>query len=406
MPFPLIPVLFGVAAGGVIAELFDLGRGLFGIGDPVAAPPPPPPPLLPSGTNNPAEQDRNDQNTKDNNDIGEDANNGNHTQEGAEQNSAEGRDKLDQILEQLNQIAGRNNSPEGGATPETQAATDQAVRDGLRELRDTVTGADAANRGLAGQPPGMGGMNPLGGLGGVPGMGGMNPLSSLGGTPGMAPAVNPLAMDPGPTGPTPEPVNPLTDAGNDSDPGPGPVSNPLTDTGSADTPGSDDPANPHDPPTHPASTPDTPAPPQPDNTAAKEVTAPDGQKITAPDETAAAALRAALENPGATNQAAAAYQAAGVTLPADGSDPGELVSAGEIRPGDIARWDDPPRDLLVFGNGKVIDTTGKLADLNTMLSSGVFNAFFRPKIDSSAATQPTTHQPAAEPSPAPADATP
>ncbi|OWL98121.1 hypothetical protein B7435_25960, partial [Mycolicibacterium peregrinum] len=139
--------------------------------------------------------------------------------------------------------------------------------------------------------------------------------------------------------------------------------------------------------------------PTPNDPAIREVTGPDGETITAADETAATALRHALEHPGEANQAASAYLAAGINLPADGADPGQLVSSTDIQPGDIARWDDPPRDLLVWGDGKVIDTNGKLADLSTLLTSGVFNAFFRP---SKTSAPTTTAQPApAVPEPEP-----
>ncbi len=390
MPLPLIPILFGVGAGGVIAELFDLGREFFGGGDPVAQPPKPPvAPPIPLGTNTPTEEQRNTENQGENGGLEEQAEEGNKTQENADEVSANGRSKLDEIMEKLNQVAGRNGSPDGGPTPETEAANDQASRDALQQLRETLAGADSANRGLAGQLPGMGGgmpggmgmgggMNPLSGLGGLGGGspmmgGGANPFTGLGEGSPMAPAANPLAMDPGGTEPPAPPVNPLAEAGPEAQtdpPQPSPV-NPLN----PEEPGTDDPDQ---------KTPEVT--PQPAPAGSNEVTGPDGQKVTAPDATTAAVLRAALENPGATNQAASAYQSgAGLTLPADGDDPGELVPVGRIRPGDIARWDDPPQDLVVWGNGKVIDSDGNLAELDTMLRSGVFNAFFRPKVDNSAA---------------------
>lgn len=406
MPLPLIPILLGVGLGGCIAELFDWGRNMLGDGEKADKPPQPPvAPPINAGSSTDAEQDRNKKNAENGKEVDGQAKNGENTQDQAEANSAEGRTKLDQILEELKTVAGRNNSPDGGATPETQANTDNAVRNGLQQLRDTIGGTDAANRGLAGGLPGLGGMNPLGALGGgMPGMpamgGGMNPFSALGG--GGAPAgpapANPLAMDSGSAGPTPATANPLANPGNEgAGPGPAPVSNPL-ETHPAGNQTATDPAHPGDP-----AKPDNPLSPQPDNPALKEVVSPDGEKTTAPDETAAAALRHAMQNPGAANQAASSYAAAGINLPADGADPGELVSSSDIKPGDIARWDDPPRDLLVWGNGKVIDSSGKLADLNSMLSSGVFNAFFRPTRGQSATTaQPVSH--AAPETPVPVEA--
>lgn len=410
MPFPLIPILLGVGAGGVIAELFDLGREFFGDGDPVEQPPKPPvAPPVPAGTNTPTEEKRNTENQGENGGIEEQTEEGNKTQGKADEVSADGRSKLDEIMDKLNQVAGRNASPDGGATPETEAANDQASRDALQQLRETLAGADSANRGLAGQLPGMGGMPGMG-MGGMPGMGGgMNPLSGLGGLGGgspmmggganpftgqgegapMAPAANPLAMDTGGAEPPTPPVNPLADAGPGSQPDSPqhPPENPL----SPDEPGHDDDSK-HDAPE---------VTPQPAPAGANEVTGPDGEKITAPDATIKAVLNAALDNPGATNQAASAYQSgAGLTLPADGADPGELVPVGRIRPGDIARWDDPPQDLVVWGNGKVIGPDGKLAELDTMLRSGVFNAFFRPKVGNAApasAAAESVDQPTAPP---------
>lgn len=387
MPLPLIPILFGIGAGGVIAELFDLGREFFGDGDPVAQPPKPPPaPPIPLGTNTPTEEQRNTENQGENGGLEEQAEEGNKTQDKADEVSADGRSKLDEIMEKLNQVAGRNASPDGGPTPETEAANDQASRDALQQLRETLAGADSANRGLASQLPGMGGMpgmgmgggNPLSGLGGLGGGspmmgGGANPFTGLGEGSPMAPAANPLAMDAGGAEPPTPPVNPLAETGPEAQPDspPPPPVNPL----SPEEPGADDDPGQNTPEVTP----------QPAPAGANEVTGPDGQKVTAPDATTAAVLRAALENPGATNQAASAYQSgAGLTLPTDGADPGELVPVGRIRPGDIARWDDPPQDLVVWGNGKVIDSDGKLAELDTMLRSGVFNAFFRPKVDNAA----------------------
>ncbi|QFS94571.1 hypothetical protein FIV07_27750 (plasmid) [Mycobacterium sp. THAF192] len=408
MPLPLIPIMFGVAAGGVIAELFDLGREFFGGDEPVAQPPrPPSAPPIPLGTNVPTEEQQNNENSSENEGLEEDAEKGGTTQEQADEVSAEGRSKLDQIIEQLNQVAGRNANPDGGPTPETEAANDQASRDALQQLRETLAGADAANRGLAGQLPGMGGMpggmgmggmNPLGGLGGLGGGGpmmggGASPFSGLGESAPMTPADNPLAMDTGGAEPS-LPVNPLADTGSEMPADP--AASPLDP---------DNPLNPEQTGTEAATPESTDVPPQPEAAGTNEVTGPDGETITAPDATTAAVLRAAVDNPGATNQAASAYQTgAGVTLPADDADPGQLVSPTLVRPGDIARWDDPPQDLIVWGNGKVINSNGDLADLNEMLRSGVFNAFFRPNLSAnSATTSPATPAQAVDPLATPPD---
>jgi hypothetical protein len=391
MPIPFVPILALVGGAAVVAELFKAAKGLFGTGEHVdpRALPPSPQQLLP-GTSTSQERDRNKNNADDHGKIGDHAGDGNDGQGQAGETSRGGRDKVDEILAELQKVTGRNGA--AGSTPETESANDQAIRDGLKQLRDTITGADDTHQRLAGQLPMPAGMG-VPGLGGMPGFGGgmgMNPLSSMGGAMpgGGLGGLNPLAGD-HPPGSTLDPLHPLTPpAGIDAHPAAPPV-NPIADH---PIPGGGEhgfggpgqhvgPAGVAD--SHPGHH-DTP---QPDNPAAREVTASDGTKTTAPTDIAAGALRAALANPGATNQAAAAYQAAGdIQLPTDGQDPGTSVPSGQVEPGDIARWDDPPRDLLIFGNSKVIDPTGKLVDLDTMLPTGVFNGFFRPSIPAATAT--------------------
>ena len=384
---PLVPVLLGVGIGGTIVELFELGGKLLGYGSTDPAPGAPGSPELSAGTNTDGENERNRQNQQGGNRVGNGVDQGNSAQNGADEISAETRAKFDQIIEQLTRTAGRN-SPDGGMDPETQAAKDQAARDSLRGLNDAIGGASSANQRLASALPMMGGMPGLGG--GMPGMGGgANPFAALGGGPnGPAPA-NPLAADTGPDGPAPETVDPIaTPAGASDQPETGPANPVEVQPAGHSTPSSD---------TNAADSPLTL--PTPNDPAIKEVTGPDGEKAIAADETAATALRHALDHPGEANQAASAYLAAGINLPTDGADPGQLVSSTDIQPGDIARWDDPPRDLLVFGNGKVIDTNGKLTDLATLLTSGVFNGFFRPSRTS--APSASTPQPEAAPEPEP-----
>lgn len=386
---PLVPVLLGVGIGGTIVELFELGGKLLGYGSTDPAPGAPGAPELSAGTNTDGENERNRQNQQGGNRVGNGVDQGNSAQGSADEISAETRAKFDQIIEQLGRVAGRN-TPDGGIDPETQSAKDQATRDSLRGLNDAIGGASSANQRLASALPNLmgGGMPGLGG-GGMPGMGGgSNPFAALGGGPNGPAPVNPLAADTGPDGPTPETVNPLAPPAADQ-PGtsPAPVSSPEVQPAGHSTPSDD--GNTNSPLTLPT----------PNDPAIKDVTGPDGEKTTAPDETAATALRHALDHPGEANQAASAYLAAGINLPADGADPGQLVSSTDIQPGDIARWDEPPRDLMVFGNGKVIDSSGKLADLSTLLTSGVFNGFFRPSRTS--APSSSTPQPAAAPEPEP-----
>lgn len=393
---PFIPLLFGTAT---VVGLFAWSKGLFGTGEEVPARSGPPgAPHNPPGTNTPGEHQRGDANRRGNGGVDDHAGGANTTQGEAGGNSGEGRDRLDQILTELKKVTDRNGGPDGAGTPETQHANDQAVRDGLQQLRDTVGGTDAANRGLAGQLPmpglggipGMGGMSPLGGMpgmGAMPGMGGMSPLGPMGGGPGGGlGAVHPLSDQhaSGPAGPV---ANPLAPADGSADPGPG--VHPAGLDGAAGHGGADahpgapgaggaDPAAAH---------PDTP---QPGNAVDTQVVATDGKtKTSAPNATIAAALRHGLAHPSATNQAAEAYQAAGVQLPADGADPGTPVPSGSVQPGDIASWDEPPHSLLVFGDGKLIGSNGELEDIKTALASGVFNGFFRPHIASGGGGQVT-----------------
>ncbi len=375
MPLPLLPILATVGVTAIAAELFKLGKDLFGSGDSAdKRQPPPGSPEGAPGTNLTEEQQRiKDLETR----LGkvtDQVEKGNQGQEGAEANSADGRNKLDQILEQLQTAGTRNGIGSDAATPETEAANDRAVRDGLQQLRDTVGGADAANRNLAGGlMPGMGGMPGLGG--GIPGMGGGMPGFGGGGT-------NPL-LGGGPLpGSTNGVDNPLADTGKGHDQALPQTSNPLADGPTPGTPPVDPSAHAPNTPTDPGLTPagHTAAPqpdtPQPGRPADLVVTTPEGDKTTAPNATVETALRAGLNNP--AGGAGAAYQAAGITLPGDGADPGEVVPTGKIVPGDIARWDEPPRDLLVWGDGKLIDQSGKLIDIETALKSGVFNGFFHP----------------------------
>jgi hypothetical protein len=401
MAIPFIPILAVFGAVAIVAETFKAAKSLFGSGEHLEARPgPPAPPAQPPGTNVPGEQERHKGNENNNGKVGEHAGDGSTTEGQAGATSQAGRDKIDQILAELQKITGRNGA--AGSTPETQTANDQAIRDGLNQLRDTISGADGAHQRLASQLPvpagmgipGLGGGIP--GFGAMPAFGGMNPLGGMGSAMPAFGGLNPFAGD-HPPGPTLDPVHPLTPPGSLEAHPPTPV-NPIIDHpvpgGGEHGPGGPGPhvgpADITDPGHH-----DTP---HPDNPAAREVTASDGTKTTAPTEIAAAAVRAALANPGATNQAAAAYQAAGIQLPGDGQDPGTMVPSGKVEPGDIARWDDPPRDLVIFGNGKVIDPTGKLADLDTMLSTGVFNGFFRPNIPAGATAN---NAPAGEPAHSP-----
>lgn len=410
--FPFIPLLFGTAT---VVGLFAWSKGLFGTGDDVPTRSgPPDAPNNPPGTNNPGEHQRGDANRRGHGGVDDHAGGANTTQGEAGGNSADGRDRLDQILDELKKVTGRNGGPDGGGTPETQHANDQAVRDGLQQLRDTVGGTDAANRGLAGQLPmpgmggipGMGGMSPLGGMpgmGAMPGMGGMSPLGPMGGGPGGGlGAVHPLGDQHtgSPAGPV---VNPLAPAGG-ADPGPG-VHPAGLEGGPADHSGADPhPSTPGAGGADPAAAhPDTP---QPGNSVATQVVAADGTKTTAPNATIATALRHGLAHPSATNQAAEAYQSAGVQLPADGADPGTPVPSGSVQPGDIASWDDPPHSLLVFGDGKLIDSSGKLEDLKAALASGVFNGFFRPHIAGAGGGQATQQAGNDHPADPPVAATP
>lgn len=403
MPLPLIPIFAAVGAFAAIGEIISIGKDLFGSGDSTdKREPPPGSPGGAPGTNLTEEQQRIKDLEAQLGKVTEQVEKGNQGQAGAEANSADGRNKLDQILEQLQTTGARNGIGSDAATPETEAANDRALRDGLQQLRDTVGGADAANRNLAsGLMPGMGGMPGLGG-GGIPGMGGGMP--GFGGAGG----ANPLSMLGG--GPLPGSTNgvdnPLADTGNSHDQVLPHTTNPLA--GDGPTPGT--PADPNAPTQHnPADPGLTPAghtgtpqadTPQPGRPSDLEVTTATGDKTTAANETVATALRAGLNDP--SGGAAAAYQAAGITLPGDGADPGEVVPTGKIAPGDIARWDEPPRDLLVWGDGKLIDDqSGKLIDIETALKSGVFNGFFHPPTTSS----PATARQASASAPAPTDTT-
>ncbi|MCV7299680.1 C40 family peptidase [Mycobacterium barrassiae] len=122
---------------------------------------------------------------------------------------------------------------------------------------------------------------------------------------------------------------------------------------------------------------------------------PDGSTVTAPNAVAASAVRHALTQlgvpydwggttPGVGLDCSGltqwAYSEAGLNLPrlAQEQDVGARVSAGDLRPGDLAVWDG--HVAMIVGNGTMIEAGDpvKLSPIRTDNASQGFQGFWRP----------------------------
>ena len=178
------PLLLLSPAGLLIYELYTTARRLFGEGTPPRRQEAPPPPGMAPATNNPHEQQAHTDNNADANRNGHNAGQANQEANAASAEVEEMRTKLDEIYSMLKGNVDR--STNGGAA-DTDNATTQAMRDGVRDMRNLVAGAadSSANRASGLPLPNLGALaNPLG-LGsaipspGMPGAGGgFNPFAT------------------------------------------------------------------------------------------------------------------------------------------------------------------------------------------------------------------------------------
>lgn len=141
--------------------------------------------------------------------------------------------------------------------------------------------------------------------------------------------------------------------------------------------------------------PETPAPDAATFGDGVAVRLPDGSTATAPNEVAAGAVRYALTQlgvpyawggttPGVGLDCSGltlwAYSEAGLTLPrlAQEQDVGAPVSAGDLRPGDLAVWDG--HVAMIVGNGQMIEAGDpvKLSPIRTANAGQGFQGFWRP----------------------------
>ncbi|OHV00145.1 hypothetical protein [Mycobacterium talmoniae] len=378
--FPIIPADMIQGGTSALIALYKVFGRLFGAGNrPEHRPDAPDPPQVPPGTNNPNEHDKNQQNNQDGKQNNQDGKQGNQHSEQAVNENQEVKKKLDELIDLLK----KNTSRTGGAdNPETDNATVQAMRDGMRDMRNLVGGAADANAArAAGLPmPSLAGLgSPLGGgLGG--GMPGMSPFGGgMFGGPGAggAPAFNPFSDHDTAPHHQPDVTSPV-DTGGGTDHGVGTASHDPS-APSPDHHGGSAGGDPHAIVADPATA------------HTREITAPDGTKTTAPDDVAYAALNHYIDNPNTPNAAEAAYQAANNPIPGNGADPGKVIDINDIEPADIVRFTD--HDSMVFGNGKIINPDGGLQPIGDAMKAATFTGIFRPQRTSTPGTQPTDPHP-------------
>lgn len=375
MNVPLPGVLVGpalTAGAELFSEVYQTMHRLFGQGNPPERPDVPDAPPMNQGTSKDEEGKAHDENQKGAGDLAKGAEKGKKHGKDAAEGAQDDKKKLEALWKEHEKNA---QTTANGGTTETDNSTTQAMRDGLRDMRNLVSGAaDNSAMRAGGLPmPSLGGLNPLG-MGG-----GMNPLGGGmlgGGQPGGGM---------GAAGGLPFGMGAGTDPNAAAHQGhvPNPLDNALNPP--------DSPANPPagNPPDHPA--PGTPADhsgpgndhnstghaiiADPAATNSREVVTGDGkEKTTAPDDVSAAVLRHALANPNTPNMAEAAYAAAGITLPGNGADPGKVVGIGEIVPGDIVRLAD--HDAIVWGNGKVLNPDGTTQPIDQAINASTLKGIF------------------------------
>jgi hypothetical protein len=240
-----------------------------------------------------------------------------------------------------------------------------------------------------GSPFGAGmpmGANPLGGLGGL------NPLSGIGSPMGGGGSPSPLS----------DAVKPLTkladtDRTKDNEKSPiaplntGPQNPPPAATAPGATPG-----GPAAPGTQPAVTPagnSTPGTPT--------VTLPGGQVVDAPNPQAAQAAQNALDHASPGGDAAQkAYSPTGLELPGDGKNLGARVDPSDVQPGDVLKWQD--KTMVAAAPGLVADPTqpGVTHTLEEVLKDQKgFDGIFRPTEADPTLTAHTTPPPLHDPQP-------
>ncbi|SHU29900.1 Uncharacterised protein [Mycobacteroides abscessus subsp. abscessus] len=387
MNVPLPGVFVGPAlteAAQLFADMYRTFDRFFGDGTPPERPNAPEAPKMEPGTSNPEEDQAHKDNEKGAKKLDGNAREGNkHADETAE-GTKDDKGKLAALWKEHEKNAQRTAN---GGTSDTENATIQSLRDGVRDMRNLASGAadNSAMRAGGLQMPNLGGLNPLG-MGG----GGMNPLGSMlgGGMPGggmqgggglpfgLGAGADPNAAHQGQHVPSP-----FDNLHNGPDGPAGPAA-PTTATDHPGGPTTDPSGHVNDKPggTGHAIVADPAA------VNSREIVAADGkEKVTAPDDVSAAVLKHALANPNTPNMAEAAYAAAGVTLPGNGADPGKVVGVGEIQTGDIVRLAD--RDALVFGNGKVLNPDGTLQPIDQAINASTLKGIFH--VDRSGASTPS-----------------
>lgn len=374
MNVPLPGVLVGpalTAGAELFSEVYQTMHRLFGQGNPPERPDAPDAPPMDQGTSKDEEGKAHDDNQKGAGNLAKGAEKGKKHGKDAAEGAQDDKKKLEALWKEHEK---NTQTTSNGGTTETENSTTQAMRDGLRDMRNLVSGAaDNSAARAGGLPmPSLGGLNPLG-MGG----GGMNPMGGMlgGGQPGGMGAGGGLPFGMGGAGPDLNAAhqghvpNPLDNALNPPDAPAGPAAGNTADHPAPGTPADHPgPGNDHNSTGHAIIT-------DPAATNSREVVTGDGKdKTTAPDDVSAAVLRHALANPNTPNMAEAAYAAAGITLPGNGADPGKVVGIGEIVPGDIVRLAD--RDTLVWGNGKVLNPDGTTQPIDQAINSSTLKGIF------------------------------
>ncbi|SKZ02738.1 Uncharacterised protein [Mycobacteroides abscessus subsp. bolletii] len=382
--FDTIP---GQAASGVldaIVKVYKLGYALFG--DDNEAPErrdAPENPNVTPGTSHPGEEQGHASRDADGNEISKGVKKANKDGKDAADDAKTDKQRLEALWKEHEKNANRTVN---GNSPEFQQATDQAVRDGIRDARNLVSGAvdnNAARANGVGMPN-IAGMNPFGGMGGgFPGMG----MGGGGGFPGMG------GMGGGQPMPGGQGFNPLDPSQHQ------PIANPLTDPTHSSDP-SVGPAGMHGQQPGVDQNPNTPGGgtehgtgnahtiiADPATADSRDLVAADGTKTTAPDATAYKALAHAASHPSTPNWVEASYKAAGIDLPGNDAEPGKSVDINDIKPGDIVRFSD--HDALVWGNGKIMNADGSLQDIGPAIEAGSLKGIYRPERPGSNSTGTT-----------------
>jgi hypothetical protein len=371
----------------VFYELYLTARKLLGHGDPPHRPDAPAPSDIQPGTNNPNEKQAHDNNKDDGGQLEEHSQQGKQAADAAKNEIDAMKKKLDDLFDTVKGNVERTNN---GGAPDTDLATNQVMRDGVRDMRDLVgNAADQAAGRAAGLPmPNLGALaNPLGvGGGGLPGAGMLG-----GGMPAGAAGFNPFAPPPEPISQQGQTVpNPFTDAPTDLASHDHTQHTPAA-TDHPDGVTSAEAASQQHAPNGPRHTIIT----DPSAPNSREVVAHDGTKTTAPDTTAATVLRHAVDNPNSANMTEAAYAAANITLPGNGADPGKDIDISDIQPGDIVRFAD--HDALVFGDGKVLSPDGGLQSIGDAINAGFFKGIFRVERATTTSTSNENNTPTTQP---------